>query len=53
MMLAFGTLGVVLLRDHVVIAVTIAALLPIGVWYVAFRVPTRERVLERSRTPTD
>ncbi len=47
MMLAFGTLSIVLTRDRVAIAVAIAALLAIGVWYIVFRVPTRERVLER------
>jgi uncharacterized protein len=48
MMLAFGTLSIVLLRDRIVIAAAIAALLAIGVWYIVFRVPTRERVLEQS-----
>jgi uncharacterized protein len=51
MMLAFGTLSIVLLRDRVVIAAAIAALLAIGVWYIVFRVPTRERVLEQRSTP--
>jgi uncharacterized membrane protein YbaN (DUF454 family) len=49
MMLVFGTLSIVLTRDRVVIAATIAALLAIGVWYILFRVPTRERVLEQRR----
>jgi len=48
MMLAFGTLSIVLLRDRVIIAVAIGVLLAIGVWYIVFRVPTRERVLEQS-----
>jgi uncharacterized protein len=48
MMLAFGTLSIVLTRDRVVIAAAIGALLAIGVWYIVFRVPTRERVLEQS-----
>jgi uncharacterized protein len=47
MMLAFGTLSIVLLRDSIVIAAAIGALLLIGVWYIVFRVPTRERVLEQ------
>jgi uncharacterized membrane protein YbaN (DUF454 family) len=47
MMLAFGTLSIVLIRDRIVIAAAIAALLAIGVWYILFRVPTRERVLEQ------
>jgi uncharacterized protein len=47
MMLAFGTLSIVLLRDRIAIAAAIAALLAIGVWYIVFRVPTRERVLEQ------
>ena len=49
-MLVFGTLSLVLTRDRVVIAAAIAALLAIGVLYIVFRVPTRERVLERSST---
>jgi uncharacterized protein len=48
MMLAFGTLSIVLLRDRVIIAGAIGVLLAIGVWYIVFRVPTRERVLEQS-----
>jgi uncharacterized membrane protein YbaN (DUF454 family) len=48
MMLAFGTLSIVLTRDRIVIAGAIAALLAIGVCYIVFRVPTREHVLERS-----
>jgi uncharacterized protein len=48
MMLAFGTLSIVLTRDRIVIAAAIAALLAIGAWYIVFRVPTRERVLEQS-----
>ncbi len=51
MMLAFGTLSIVLIRDRVLIAAAIASLLAIGVWYIVFRVPTRERVLEQ-RSPT-
>lgn len=47
MMLAFGTLSIVLTVDRIVIAAAIAALLAIGVWYILFRVPTRERVLEQ------
>jgi uncharacterized protein len=47
MMLTFGGLSIVLLRDRIVIAAAIAVLLVIGVWYIVFRVPTRERVLER------
>jgi uncharacterized protein len=49
MMLAFGGLSIVLTRDRIVIASAIAALLVIGVWYIVFRVPTRERVLEERR----
>ena len=49
MMLVFGTLSIVLLRDRTVIAVAIAVLLAIGFWYIVFRVPTRERELERRR----
>jgi uncharacterized membrane protein YbaN (DUF454 family) len=45
MMLAFGTLSIVLTRDRVAIAATVAALLAIGALYIVFRVPTRERVL--------
>jgi uncharacterized membrane protein YbaN (DUF454 family) len=45
MMLAFGTLSIVLTRDRVEIAATVAALLAIGALYIVFRVPTRERVL--------
>ena len=44
-MLAFGTLSIVLTRDRVAIAATVAALLAIGALYIVFRVPTRERVL--------
>jgi uncharacterized protein len=47
-MLVFGTLSLVLTRDRIVIAAAIAALLAIGVLYIVFRVPTRERVLERA-----
>jgi uncharacterized protein len=47
-MLVFGTLSLVLLRDRVVIAAAVAALLAIGVVYIVFRVPTRERMLERA-----
>jgi hypothetical protein len=49
MMLGFGTLSIVLTRDRTVIAAAIAVLLAIGFWYVVFRVPTRERELERRR----
>jgi uncharacterized membrane protein YbaN (DUF454 family) len=52
-MLVFGTLSLVLTRDRIVIAAAIAALLAIGVVYIVFRVPTRERVLERSSTAHD
>jgi uncharacterized protein len=48
MMLAFGTLSIVLTRDRIVIAVVIAALLAIGAWYIVFRVPTRQRVVAQS-----
>lgn len=51
MMLVFGTLSIVLTRDRIAIAATVAALLAIGALYIVFRVPTRERVLERA-TPT-
>jgi uncharacterized membrane protein YbaN (DUF454 family) len=47
-MLVFGTLSIVLTRDRIVIAAAIAALLAIGALYIVFRVPTRERVLERA-----
>jgi uncharacterized protein len=47
MMLAFGTLSIWLTRDRIVIGAAIAALLVVGVWYIVFRVPTRERELER------
>jgi uncharacterized protein len=49
MMLVFGTLSIVLLRDRTLIAAAIAVLLAIGFWYIVFRVPTRERELERRR----
>lgn len=49
MMLAFGGLSVWLTRARIVIAAAIAALLVVGVWYIVFRVPTRERELERRR----
>jgi uncharacterized membrane protein YbaN (DUF454 family) len=48
MMLVFATLSIVLTVDRIVIAAGIAALVVIGVWYIVFRVPTRERVLEQS-----
>jgi uncharacterized membrane protein YbaN (DUF454 family) len=45
MMLAFGTLSIVLTRDRVAIAATVATLVAIGAVYIVFRVPTRERGL--------
>jgi uncharacterized protein len=46
MIVAFATLSVVLTVDHLVVAAVIAVLALVGCWYVAYRVPTRERVLE-------
>jgi hypothetical protein len=38
--------------EHSFVRVVIAAAVAVGAWYIAFRVPTRERVLaERSLTP--
>ena len=51
-MLVFGTLSLWLTRDRTLLAVAIAALLAIGVVYILFRVPTRERVLARSNAST-
>jgi uncharacterized protein len=46
MMLVFVTLSILLAVDHLLVVCAIAALAVIGVWYILFRVPTRERVLE-------
>jgi uncharacterized membrane protein YbaN (DUF454 family) len=51
-MLVFGTLSLWLTRDRILLAAAIAALLAIGVVYILFRVPTRERVLARSNAST-
>jgi uncharacterized membrane protein YbaN (DUF454 family) len=43
-MLAVGALSAYLAADNVVIATAIVVLILVGVWYVGWRVPTRERV---------
>ncbi|MGH8976441.1 MAG: YbaN family protein [Acidimicrobiia bacterium] len=49
-MVLVGGLSVLITTTHVVVTVTILVLLAIGVGYVAWRVPTRERVLaDRAR----
>jgi uncharacterized membrane protein YbaN (DUF454 family) len=50
-MVLVGGLSAFITVDHVVVTSTILVLLAIGVWYVAWHVPTRERVLaERARS---
>lgn len=46
-MLAFASLGIVLIRDSPVVAASIAVAVLVGAVYVGLRVPTRERVLAR------
>jgi uncharacterized membrane protein YbaN (DUF454 family) len=41
-----GVVSAVLLRDRVVLATAVAVLIAVGVAYIAWRVPTRERVLQ-------
>lgn len=41
----FGSISLVTLRDRPPVAAVVAVALVVGVWYVALRVPTRERVL--------
>src|ERR687898_609397 len=48
-MVGVATLSIVLAVEHSLVRVVIAAAVAVGAWYIAFRVPTRERVLaERS-----
>ena len=50
-MVGVATLSIVLAVEHSLVRVVIAAAVAVGAWYIAFRVPTRERVLaERSLT---
>jgi uncharacterized membrane protein YbaN (DUF454 family) len=53
MIVVFAGLSAVLLsRDAPLVAAGIAALGAVGVWYVVWRVPTRERVLAERAQPS-
>jgi uncharacterized protein len=50
-MVFVATLSIVFAVDHSLVRAVIAAAVAVGAWYIAFRVPTRERVLAERGAP--